>query len=63
MVGLMGSMLSGYKADLLGTRFDRVALMLDGDEAGRVGAMLSLNATARRSDGPSRARGRHQVCL
>jgi DNA primase len=39
VVGLMGSTLSRYHADLLATHFDRVVLMLDGDEAGRQGAM------------------------
>jgi hypothetical protein len=34
VVGLMGSTLSRYQADLLATHFDRVVLMLDGDEAG-----------------------------
>jgi DNA primase len=39
VVGLMGSTLSRYQADLLTTHFARVVLMLDGDEAGRQGAM------------------------
>jgi DNA primase len=39
VVGLMGSTLSRYQTDLLTTHFDRVVLMLDGDEAGRLGAM------------------------
>jgi hypothetical protein len=39
VVGLMGSALSRYQTDLLTTYFDRVVLMLDGDEAGRQGAM------------------------
>lgn len=39
VVGLMGSTLSRYQADLLATHFDRFVLMLDGDEAGRQGAM------------------------
>jgi DNA primase len=34
VAGLMGSTLSRYQADLLATHFDRVVLMLDGDEAG-----------------------------
>jgi DNA primase len=34
VVGLMGSTLYRYQADLLATHFDRVVLMLDGDEAG-----------------------------
>lgn len=39
VVGLMGSTLSRQQADLLATHFHRVVLMLDGDEAGRQGAM------------------------
>jgi 5S rRNA maturation endonuclease (ribonuclease M5) len=39
VIGLMGSTLSRYQADLLVSHFDRVVLMLDGDEAGRQGAM------------------------
>jgi DNA primase len=39
VVGLMGSTISQYQADLLATHFARVVLMLDGDEAGRQGAM------------------------
>lgn len=39
VVGLMGSTLSRYQADLLATHFDRVVLMLDGDQAGRQGTM------------------------
>lgn len=39
VVGLMGSTLSRHQADLLAGRFDRVLLMLDGDEAGRQGAV------------------------
>lgn len=39
VVGLMGSTLSRYQADLLTRHFDRVVLLLDGDEAGRQGAM------------------------
>jgi 5S rRNA maturation endonuclease (ribonuclease M5) len=38
IVGLMGSTLSRYQADLLTTHFDRVVLMLDGDKAGEDGA-------------------------
>jgi len=38
-VGLMGSTLSKHQADLLTMCFDRVVLLLDGDEAGRHGAM------------------------
>jgi len=39
VIGLMGSTLSRYQADLLVSHFDRDVLMLDGDEAGRQGAM------------------------
>jgi 5S rRNA maturation endonuclease (ribonuclease M5) len=39
VIGLMGSTLSRHQADMLATHFDRVVLMLDGDEAGRQGAM------------------------
>jgi 5S rRNA maturation endonuclease (ribonuclease M5) len=39
VVGLMGSTLSKHQADLLTAYFDRAVLMLDGDEAGRHGAM------------------------
>ena len=35
----MGSSLSRYQADLLATHFGRVVLMLDGDDAGRKGAV------------------------
>ena len=38
VVALMGSTLSRQQGDLLTTHFDRVLLMLDGDEAGRHGA-------------------------
>jgi DNA primase len=38
VVGLMGSTLSKHQSDLLARYFDRVVLMLDGDEAGRHGA-------------------------
>jgi DNA primase len=38
-VGLMGSTLSQHQADLLINHFDRVFLLLDGDEAGRHGAL------------------------
>jgi DNA primase len=34
----MGSTISRYQAALLSMHFDRVVLMLDGDEAGRQGA-------------------------
>jgi DNA primase len=39
VVGLMGSTLSPHQTGLLGRHFDRVLLMLDGDEAGRQGAV------------------------
>lgn len=48
VVGLMGSTLSRYQADLLAAHFDRVALMLDGDEAGRQGAMNIAQTLAAR---------------
>jgi len=38
VVALMGSTISRYQAALLSMHFDRVVLMLDGDEAGRQGA-------------------------
>jgi len=44
VVGLMGSTLSRHQADLLASHFDRVLLMLDGDEAGRHGAMSIAQA-------------------
>lgn len=44
VVGLMGSTLSRRQADLLATHFDRVLLMLDGDEAGRQGAISIAHA-------------------
>ncbi|MCA1585015.1 MAG: toprim domain-containing protein [Acidobacteria bacterium] len=37
-VGLMGSTLSRYQADLLTQHFKEAVLMLDGDDAGRQGA-------------------------
>jgi hypothetical protein len=39
VVALMGSTISRHQADLLSAHCDRVVLMLDGDEAGRQGAM------------------------
>ena len=39
VVGLMGSTLSRHQADLFADHFDRVVLMLDGDESGRQGAI------------------------
>jgi DNA primase len=48
VVALMGSTLSRYQADLLSTHFERVLLMLDGDEAGRQGAATIANALTAR---------------
>ena len=42
----MGSTLSPYQADLLRTHFDRVLLMLDGDEAGRLGVATIVRTLA-----------------
>lgn len=39
VVALMGCTLSRHQADLLSTHFDRIVLMLDGDDAGRRGAI------------------------
>lgn len=39
VVALMGSTVSRHQVDLLSAHFDRVVLMLDGDEAGRHGAV------------------------
>jgi DNA primase len=50
VVALMGSSLSRQQADLLTTHFDRVLLMLDGDEAGRHGAAAITSALAGRID-------------
>lgn len=47
-VALMGSTLSRHQADLLCTHFDRVLLMLDGDEAGRQGTASITNVLAAR---------------
>jgi hypothetical protein len=49
VVGLMGSTLSRCQTDLLTTHFDRVDLMLDGADAGRLGAM-NIAQDARRAD-------------
>jgi DNA primase len=48
VVALMGSTLSRSQADLLTTHFDRVLLMLDGDDAGRHGAAGVTSALAGR---------------
>lgn len=48
VVALMGSTLSRDQADLLGTHFDRVLLMLDGDAAGRHGAAAIVQTLAGR---------------
>jgi 5S rRNA maturation endonuclease (ribonuclease M5) len=48
VVALMGSALSRPQADLLTTHFDRVLLMLDGDEAGRHGAAAITTTLAER---------------
>jgi DNA primase len=48
VVALMGSTLSPYQADLLRVHFDRVLLMLDGDDAGRQGATLIARTLAAR---------------
>jgi DNA primase len=48
VVALMGSTLSRPQADLLSTHFDRVLLMLDGDDAGRHGAAAVTSALAGR---------------
>lgn len=48
VVALMGSTLSRHQADLLTTHFDRVLLMLDGDEAGREGAAAVASTLAGR---------------
>jgi hypothetical protein len=44
VVGLMGSTVSRHQADLLTGSFDRVVLMLDGDEAGQHGALSVAQA-------------------
>jgi len=48
VVALMGSTLSRPQADLLTTHFDRVLLMLDGDDAGRHGAAAIASTLAER---------------
>ena len=44
VAALMGSRLSNRQAKLILTHFDRVALMLDGDLAGRAGTTAALTA-------------------
>ena len=44
----MGSTLSRHQADLLAGHFDHVVLMLDGDEAGRVGAVSIAETLGKR---------------
>jgi len=44
VAALMGSKLSDRQADLIGTNFDEVILMLDADEAGRAGATAAATA-------------------
>jgi DNA primase len=48
VVGLMGSTLSHHQADLVCGSFGRVALMLDGDEAGRQGTTAIARALGAR---------------
>jgi DNA primase len=48
VVALMGSTLSRPQGDLLTTHFDRVLLMLDGDDAGRHGAAAITSTLAGR---------------
>jgi DNA primase len=48
VVAMMGSTLSRYQADLLSSHFDRVIVMLDGDDAGRQGASAVAAALAER---------------
>jgi DNA primase len=50
VVALMGSSVSRPQADLLTTHFDRVLVMLDGDEAGRHGTAAITNVLAGRLD-------------
>src|SRR2546428_5896473 len=50
VVALMGSTLSRPQADLLTTHFDRVLLMLDGDDAGRQGAAVIASTLAARME-------------
>lgn len=49
VVALMGSSLSRSQGDLLTTHFDRVLLMLDGDEAGRQGTAAITATLAERT--------------
>jgi DNA primase len=48
VVALMGSSISRHQSDLLAAHFDRVVLMLDGDEAGRQGALSIAHALGER---------------
>jgi DNA primase len=48
VVALMGSTLSSHQADLLCTHFDRVLVMLDGDEAGRQGTAAIVSTLTSR---------------
>lgn len=48
MVGLMGSAPSQCQADLITSHFDRVFVMLDGDDAGRQGSAAIAGALASR---------------
>jgi hypothetical protein len=50
VVALMGSTLSRPQADVLTRHFDRVRLMLDGDDAGRQGTAAGMFALASRLD-------------
>lgn len=49
VVALMGSTLSAHQAELVSHAFDRVLLMLDGDEAGRQGTAMITRALATRT--------------
>ena len=48
VVGLMGSTLSQHQADLITSHFDRAFVMLDGDEAGRLGTAVVAGVLAAR---------------
>jgi hypothetical protein len=48
VVALMGSTLSRHQADLLCRHFDRVLVMLDGDEAGRQGTAAIVSTLTSR---------------
>lgn len=48
VVALMGSTISRHQADLLSAHFDRVVLMLDGDEAGQQGTISVAQALSER---------------